>query len=59
MPNTSSSLSTTTLNKHYNKIIFMYIPQALILVPTRELTIQVKKDVFNVGILKKIKTVAL
>ncbi len=34
-------------------------PQALILTPTRELAIQVKEDVFNVGRFKRIKVAAL
>jgi len=34
-------------------------PQALILTPTRELAIQVKEDVFNIGRLKRIKAVSI
>ena len=34
-------------------------PQALILAPTRELALQVKDDVFNIGRFKRIKPVAL
>ncbi|MCR8746240.1 DEAD/DEAH box helicase [Romboutsia lituseburensis] len=34
-------------------------PQALILTPTRELAIQVKEDVFNIGRFKRIKVLAL
>lgn len=34
-------------------------PQALILTPTRELAIQVKEDVFNVGRFKRIKVAAI
>lgn len=34
-------------------------PQALILAPTRELAIQVKEDVFNIGRFKRIKSVSL
>ncbi len=34
-------------------------PQALVIVPTRELAIQVKEDVFNLGRFKRIKVTAL
>jgi len=34
-------------------------PQALILVPTRELALQVKEDIMNVGRLKRIKATAV
>ena len=34
-------------------------PQALVLAPTRELAIQVKDDIFNMGRFKRIKTCAL
>ncbi len=34
-------------------------PQALVLVPTRELAIQVKEDVFHIGRLKRIKVAAV
>lgn len=34
-------------------------PQALVLVPTRELAIQVKEDIFNVGRFKRIKVPAI
>ena len=34
-------------------------PQALILVPTRELALQVKKDIMNIGRLKRIKVTAV
>lgn len=34
-------------------------PQALVLAPTRELAIQVKEDIFNIGRFKRIKACAL
>ncbi|MDD4264281.1 MAG: DEAD/DEAH box helicase, partial [Firmicutes bacterium] len=34
-------------------------PQALIIVPTRELALQVKEDIFNIGRFKRIKVAAL
>ncbi|MEF9864025.1 MAG: DEAD/DEAH box helicase, partial [Christensenellaceae bacterium] len=35
------------------------LPQALVIVPTRELALQVKEDIFNIGRLKRMKVVTL